>query len=509
MNNTLSGSGRILASFTALAALCALLALPVHAQTGSPASATKQSNSQKKAPAPKKRPPAKKSTKAPAKAPAKPEDSKPASAPALPAAAAAAATTAATARQQEADYIVAIVNSEPVTNNEVRVRMARAERQLAERRVPAPPRDELRKEILERLIAERAQLQYARELDLKVDDAALEQAQLSIARQNQLSSIEELHVRVQQEGISLKDFRDDVRNQVLLARLREREIEPKLRITEADVDAFIREQTGVKPGAMDINMAMILVSVPENADAAEQSRLETRAKEVAQRARSGEDFSKLAEEFSDANNRGRDGGVLGLRPTDRYPELFVQSTNRVRVGDIAGPVKSPAGWHILKVLERKQGELPEVKIPQTHVRHILLRVGPSQSEQVAVNRLADFKRRIESGQTSFEALAREHSQDASGPDGGELGWASPGQFVPEFEQAMNNLDAGQISNPVVSRFGVHLIQVEGRREQALTAAEQRQLARNMLREQKAQEAFETWASEVRGRAYVEYREPPR
>ncbi|HNK53303.1 MAG TPA: peptidylprolyl isomerase, partial [Ottowia sp.] len=171
---------------------------------------------------------------------------------------------------------------------------------------------------------------------------------------------------------------------------------------------------------------------------------------------------------------------------------------------------SEAGFHILKLLERKQNkELPEVRIPQTHVQHILLRTGPAQSEQVARQRLADYKRRIQAGQASFEQLAREHSQDASATDGGDLGWAPPGQFVPEFEQAMNNLDPGQISDPVTTRFGVHLIRVEGRREQVLGAAEQRQLARNVLREKKAEEAFETWAREVRGRAYVELREPPR
>lgn len=421
-----------------------------------------------------------------------------------------AAAAPAAQQQREADYIVAIVNSEPVTNNEVRTRMARAERQLQERNIPAPPREELRKDMLERLIAERAQLQYARETGLKVDEAALRQAELAIARQNQLSSVEELHQRVQQEGIVLKDFRDDVRNQVLLARLREREIEPQLRVTEADVDAFIREETGVKPGAQDINLAMILVAVPENATSEEAARLQTRADEVARRARAGEDFAKLAQEYSDANNRGADGGVLGLRPADRYPELFVQSTQRLRVGGIAGPVKSGAGLHILKVLERKQSsDLPEVRIPQTQVRHILLRLGPTQSERTAIDRLADFKRRVESGQASFADLAREYSQDASAEDGGELGWSTPGQFVPEFEQAMNNLDAGQISEPVVSRFGVHLIQVENHREHVLTAAEQRQMARGILRERKAQEAFETWAKEVRGRAYVEYREPPR
>jgi peptidyl-prolyl cis-trans isomerase SurA len=403
-----------------------------------------------------------------------------------------------------------VVNTEPVTNNEVRARMARAQRQMAERDISAPPTDQLRKDMLERLIGERAQLQYAREQGLTVDDTALTQAELAIARQNQLSSVEELHRRIEQEGLTLKDFRDDVRNQVLLARLREREIEPKLQITDSEVDAFIREQTGARAGGIDLNLAMILVAVPEGSSIGEAARLQARAEEVARRARAGEDFAKLAQEFSDANNHGRDGGVLGMRPAERYPELFVRSTQRVRIGGIVGPIKSDAGFHVLKVLERKQNnDLPAVKIGQTHVSHILLRVGPRQSEQVARERLADFKRRIEAGQANFEDLARQYSQDASARDGGDMGWATQGQVVPEFEQAMDNLNVGQISEPVVSRFGVHLIRVDGRREQVLTAAEQRQMARNMLREKKAQEAFETWAKEIRDRAYVEYREPPR
>ncbi len=484
---------------------CLALALPAQAQT---------SGNQQRKPAPTRAKPAAK--KAPAKKPArKPAAQKPAAKPAP--AAAPAATSAPTApvaatpaAPREADFIVAVVNTEPVTNNEVRARLARAQRDLAQRGGPTPPTELLRKEILERLIAERAQLQFAREMGLQVDDGALAQAELSIARQNQLATVEELYQRIQQEGIAVKDFRDDVRNQVLLSRLRQQEIEPTLRVTDAEVEAFIREETGAQPAAVDINLAMILVAVPEGSDAAEVARLRARADEVARRARAGEDFAKLAVEFSDANHRGQDGGVLGLRPADRYPELFVRSTQRVRVGDIAGPVQSDAGFHILKVLQRQQNQdLPEVKIPQTHVRHILLRTGPTQSEQVARERAADFKRRIQSGQASFEALAREYSQDDAGPDGGDLGWVPPGQFVPEFEQAMNNLDTGQVSDPVVSRFGVHLIRVDGRREQVLTAAEQRQLARNMLREKKAQEAFETWAREVRGRAYVEYRDPPR
>lgn len=410
---------------------------------------------------------------------------------------------------READHIVAVVNSEPITRHEVRARMARALRELDERGIQPPSDAVLRRDMLERLIAERAQLQYAKDIGIDIDEAVLAQAELTVARQNGMDSVEALHQRIQEEGIVVAEFRADLRNQVLLARLREREIEPRLKLSEAEVEAFIREQTGAPVGEPEINLAMILIAVPEGGNPDEVARLRQRADEVARRARAGEDFAKLAQEFSDANNRGRDGGELGLRPRERYPELFVQSTQRLRVGESTGPVQSDAGFHVLKLLERRVNtELPEVVMPQTRVRHILLQPGPGQSPEVARERLLDFKRRIEAGQATFEALAREHSQDNSAPDGGDLGWANPGQFVPEFEQTMNNLAEGQISEPVASRFGVHLIRVDSRREQVLSAAEQRELARGMLREQKAQEAFETWAQEVRGQAYVEYRDEP-
>ena len=195
---------------------------------------------------------------------------------------------------------------------------------------------------------------------------------------------------------------------------------------------------------------------------------------------------------------------------DSYPELFVQSTQRARVGDVVGPVQSPAGFHVLKVIERQEaGALPDVRIAQTQVRHILLRTDGARSEQLARERAADLRRRIASGQISFEDAARQYSQDASAPQGGELGWVAAGQFVPEFEQAMDNLDIGQVSQPVQSRFGVHLIRVDARREHTLSGAEQRQLARNVLRERKADEQYENWVRELRARAWVEYREPPR
>ena len=485
--------------FLICAVLPALMGLAGAAQAQSapgaaPAKATRAAKSSKSAKPPK----ASKPAAAPASAPAS-----------APAQAAASAPTAAGA-PAEADYIVAVVNTEPVTNNEVRARVARALREMGERGMVPPPAATLRQQVLERLISERAELQYAREIGLKVDDTMLTQAQLSIARQNGLASVDELYRRVQQEGIPVKDFVDDVRNQVLLAQLREREIAPRVRVTDAEVDAFIREQTGATAAQPELNLAMILVEVPEGASAEDVTKLQKRADEVAQKARAGEDFAKLASEYSDANKRGSDGGVLGLHPLDKYPELFVKSTQGVRVGGIAGPVRSPAGFHILKVIERKVNrDLPEVKIPQTHVRQILLKVGPSQSAQVARERLADFKRRIQSGQASFSQLARQYSQDDTAADGGDLGWVTPGQFAPELDQVVGNLDAGQISDPIVTGNTVHLLQVEGRREQVLTSAQQRQMARNMLREKKATEAFDTWAKEVRGRAYVEMREPPK
>ena len=199
---------------------------------------------------------------------------------------------------------------------------------------------------------------------------------------------------------------------------------------------------------------------------------------------------------------------MGLRPSDRYPTLFVDSTQNLKVGDIAGPLRSGAGFHILKVLEKRQGEAPPVMITQTHARHILLRTSPQLSEAAALAKLAQFKQRIVSGQATFAALAREHSQDGSAMSGGDLGWASPGQFVPEFEQVMSRLQPNQISEPLVSRFGVHLIEVTERREVPISERDQREMARNALREKKLDETYTTWQEDLRGRAFVEMREPP-
>lgn len=406
---------------------------------------------------------------------------------------------------QSADYIVAVVNTEPITNHEVQQAAARLEAQLQRAGGAMPPREVLLREVLERLISEKAQLQLAAETGIKIDDAAVDQAELTIARQNQLS-VDELR----RDGIDPQQFRADLRKQLTLTRLREREVAARVQVTEADVDAFLREQAEnpANAGPALINLAQILVEVPETAGAAKVEELRQKAEDLARKARTGADFAALARESSDAPDAKRTGGELGLRPTDRYPELFVQATANANPGAVIGPVRSGAGWHLLKVLEKRQPSAADMTVVQTHARHILLRPGPRLTEAQARAQLADLRSRIVRGQADFATLAKEYSQDGSAREGGDLGWANPGQFVPEFEEALDRLQPGEISEPVISRFGVHLIQLLERREKKLSPQEQREVARNLAREKKLDEDYANWARDVRARAYVELREPP-
>jgi peptidyl-prolyl cis-trans isomerase SurA len=407
-----------------------------------------------------------------------------------------------------ADFIVAVVNSEPITNNEVRSRLLRYEQQLAQQGSPMPPRGQLVREVVERLISERAQLQVAREANLRVDEATVDQAELTVARQNQVD-VAELRRRLAADGLALSQFRDDLRNQIMLQRLRDRELESRAKVSEQDIDAFLREQRegNADPALVEVNLAHILVAVPENATPAQVAPLQAKAQQLLARARAGDDFTKLARENSDAPGAAANGGQVGLRTADRYPPLFVEASRGLPVGGVSDLVRSGAGFHIVKLIEKRQPGAA-ISVTQNHARHILVRPGPNETEAQARARLAGYKRQVEARQADFAALAREHSQDASARNGGDLGWSSPGMFVPEFEEVLGNLTPGQIADPVTSRFGVHLIQLVERRQNQLTEREQRELARNMLREKKLDEAYVKWAEEVRGRAYVELREPP-
>ncbi|MBP3979141.1 peptidylprolyl isomerase [Acidovorax sp. JG5] len=408
---------------------------------------------------------------------------------------------------RQADFIVAVVNSEPVTNNEVRARATRIAQQMAQQGLALPSGDLLAREVLERLIVEKIQLQLAREAGMRVDDFAVGQAEESVAKQNSVS-VAEMHRRLAADGIGKERFREELRNQLLLQRLRERDVQSRVRVSDLDVDQYLREQqSGADASKLEINLGHILVVVPENASPGQVAERQARAQRAADKVRAGEDFAAVASEFSDAAEAKTAGGLLGMRPADRYPELFVSATAQLPVGGIAGPVRSAAGFHVLKVADKTTAGVPTL-VTQSHARHILLRTGPQLTESAAAARLADYRRRIMAGQADFAELAREHSQDGSAKQGGDLGWANPGRYVPEFEQAMNALKPGEVSEPLASRFGVHLIQLVERREAKLTQREQRDMARDTVREKKVEEAFATWVQELRGRAYVEYRDVP-
>jgi peptidyl-prolyl cis-trans isomerase SurA len=405
--------------------------------------------------------------------------------------------------RQNADYIVAVVNQELVTNSEVQQRVERLEQEAARANAQAPTREALQREVLDQLIDERAQLGVARESGLRIDDAELDRTVASVAAQNQLT-VAEMRERLRADGLDYPRFRDNLRDRLLLERLREREVQARLRIVDADIENWLVQQREKSGASNEFNIAQILIAVPESASPAETAARRTAAVTVLQRLRAGEDFSKLVLELSDASKAN--GGELGLRRGDALPDLFVEAVQPLLTGEVAPQVvRSGAGFHVLKLIERKDAAL---SIQQSRARHILLRPGPGLSQETVIARLAEFRQRVLGGRARFEELARQFSEDGSAASGGDLGWAAPGQFVPEFEQAMQDLPPGGMSAPVVSRFGVHLIQLVERRQVSLDVRQQREVARNALREQKYEETYLEWSREVRARAYVELREPP-
>jgi peptidyl-prolyl cis-trans isomerase SurA len=410
-------------------------------------------------------------------------------------------------KTESADFVVAVVNSEPITNSEVRAALVRVTAQLKASGQALPALETIRQSVLERLISDRTQLQLASEYGIRIDDAAVDQAEQNLARQNQ-TDLAGLHQRMTKDGIGVAELRRQLREQLVLSRLREREVDARVRISDQDVDRALAEQQAANtdPFAQEINLAQLLVAVPEKADATLISQLQAQAQALLLRARAGEDFAALVKQHSDAERSK--SGEFGLRRADRYPPAFVQATQRLAVGGFAELLRTGAGFHILKLLERRTSANLGKSLQQTRARHILLRTGPSLSAFAASSQLAALRQAILAGKTDFASAAREHSQDGSAAQGGDLGWASPGQFVPEFEEVMNQLKDTDISQPTVSRFGVHLIQLTERRRVELSAREVRELLRSQLREAKLEEAYASWSREVRERAYVELREPP-
>ena len=416
-----------------------------------------------------------------------------------------AATGAVAQTEASGDFIVALVNSEPITNAELDLQIKQLVEQRTQQGAPLAPASELRAGVLERMVNERVQLQLARDTGVRADAAAIDQAEVNLANQNQMD-VAQFRQALEKRGIPPSTLRGQLRDQILLSRLHEREVDSRVRITDVEVNnAWLARQAAIDdPLAQEINLAQILIAVPENPTPAQVAQAQAAAQQVAVRVRSGEAFEALVQQLSAADRKN--GGQLGLRRADRYPPSFVAATQTLAVGGVSDWVRSDAGFHLLKVVDRRAPELVQ-SVTQTRARHILLRPGAQLSQAQALARLAAERDKIVGGRSAFEAVARDISQDGSAAQGGDLGWATPGMYVPEFEQVLDRLKPGEISPPTVSRFGVHLMQVLERRRVDLTPAQVREGLRNELRAKRTEEAYAAWERDLRARAFVEIREP--
>lgn len=402
------------------------------------------------------------------------------------------------------DRVVAVVNDEVVTALELRARVQAAMRQLQQRGIEAPPAEVLEEQVLERMIIERAQLQLAAETGVGLDESTVDRAVASIARNNNLSD-QELRSVLAQDGVSWERFREEIRTELTITRLREREVESQIVVTEAEIDNFISNNPDAFSGE-ELFVAHVLIRMPEAPSQAELARYTARAEEVLSRHAAGEDFGQLAAAYSDAPDSTQGGG-LGWRSRDRLPGLFAEAVRTLRPGETSPILRSPAGLHIVKLVAVRGGELAGGvdEMEQTRVRHILIRTNEVLLDSDAEARLLGLRERMVQGGERFEELARIHSDDLSAARGGDLGWIYPGDTVPEFERAMDSLSPGEISQPVRSPFGWHLIEVVERRVQDVSDERMRAATRNALRERKAEEAYDAWLRELRDSTFVEYR----
>ena len=402
---------------------------------------------------------------------------------------------------QPLDGIVAVVNQGVITESELQAQMHLIEgRMAATPGAPTPAPDELRRQVLEQMILQLAQEQYADDYGLKPSAAEVDRAVADVAQNNGLST-QQLEERLRGEGVTFDAFRRQLVAEIVAARLRERETASNVTISEGEIDAELAKSGKVAQPEYDVRQ--ILVKLPENVDAKTVERQQKRAADLVARARKGEDFATLAQNSSDAGDAAG-GGEIGWRKAEQLPGLFADALRTMKPGDVTDPIRSPAGFHILK-LQDKRADAAASTVELIHARHILLPVSSPESEAEAERRLSLFKRDVEAGKADFATLAKDFSSDSSASKGGDLGWLYPGETVPEFEQALQGLHDGEISEPVRTQFGVHLVQVLGRRTDTESPERLRNAARHKLREAKGGDAYNQWLRELRDRTYVEYR----
>ncbi len=399
------------------------------------------------------------------------------------------------------DRIIAVVDQGVITEQELLDRISTVSAQLEKQGTALPPQNVLEKQILERLIVDSLQLQLAAQTGIKVDDTQLDKTIERIAAQNKLG-IEEFKTLLEKDGMSVRKFREDIRSEITIARLREREVDNKLNVSEGEVDNYLTTQANRGEEQDEFEISHILIRTPEDASPEDLDKAKTKTQEVLQQLSNGKDFAQVSAAFSDAPN-ALEGGNMGWKSGTQLPALFLDTLKKLQVGEVAKPLRSPNGFHVLKLTNRRGGTSSLV-IGQTHARHILLKLSEVVSEKDAKRKMDGIKERIDNG-SKFEDMARQYSEDGSANNGGDLGWVNPGDTVPPFEKAMNTLGLGEISEPVLSPFGWHIIQVLERRQQDMTKEASRLKARQEIRLRKSEEAYQDWIRELRDRAFVELR----
>ena len=401
---------------------------------------------------------------------------------------------------QTLDRIVAVVNEGVITQDQLDSRTRAATAQLHRQKVQLPPPDVLRRQVLDQMITERAQVQQAKEAGVRVEDNELSQALDRIAA-NQKVSTAQMRQTVEKDGMKWNDFREEIRDQMMIARIREREVDAKINISPGEVDNFLANQASAGSGE-EVHLAHIVIRIPEGASPETLQKLRLKAVGIDEQAKAGKDFAQLAATYSESND-AMQGGDLGFRPIDSLPQVMSSAIANLKPGQVSDVVRSPSGFHIVKLIGRRGGSgLPQVQ--QTHARHILIKVTEITSESEAKHKITQVHQRLKSGE-DFAALAKLYSQDGSAQKGGDLGWLYPGDTVQPFEQAMNALKIGEISGPVQSPFGFHIIQVLERRTTDVSQDRQRQRAMMALRQRKIEDANLEWIRQVRDRSYVEIR----
>ena len=402
---------------------------------------------------------------------------------------------------QELDSVVAVVNDDVILRSELNEQIGELLAQLGPTEGQLPPRNVVEKQVLERLIAERLQLEEAARAGITVDDQTLARAVSNIAKNNNLT-LAELRKVMAADGISFNHFRDEIRREILLARLRNQEVLSRIVVTDQEVDNYLANEAGAATGRSAYHLYHILVSLPEGATPEEIQSARKQAEQVVAQVRAGSDFGQIALSRSDGR-QALEGGDLGWRKASELPTLFTDEVTDMQKGEVSDPIRSPSGFHIILLADYEGSDRQIVQ--QTQARHILISTSEITSDDEARGRLQQLKSRIDGGD-DFAALARSHSDDkGSAIKGGDLGWVSSGDLVPRFEEQMNQLSIGETSEPFRTEFGWHIVQVLERRDYDNTDEVLKSQAREAIRERKAVEATEFWLRRLRDEAYVETR----